>query len=123
MISADLGPCSCIGYTCGVAISTSWPENAETPLAQRYMSESAVDSQNRSSAIRSMTGSLSTPPSWLVRKTYAQRPGSIVVMSRGVSSCMNASASGPAISTHFCTPTSHSDARSSTFQYSLTGES
>jgi hypothetical protein len=85
--------------------------------------ESAVDSQNRSSAIRSMTGSLSTPPSWLVRKTYAQRPGSTVVMSRGVSSCMNASASGPAISTHFCTPTSHSDARSSTFQYSLTGES
>mgnify|MGYP000748904529 CR=1 FL=1 len=64
----DAGPWSCNGYTWGVVISTSWPENTDTPLAHRYTSESAVDSQKRSAAMRNITGSFSMPPSWLVKK-------------------------------------------------------
>ena len=70
MTSIDLGPCNCNGETSGSIIFTSNPEFIATPCAHNKISLSPRENQNLFSANFKRTGSLSSPPSLFVIKTY-----------------------------------------------------
>ena len=82
--------------------------NAWTPFAYSSASESASESQKWSSASFSRIGSFTMPPSGAQISTYLHCSGTVADRSRGVSSCVNAAASGPRISSWRSTATSHS---------------
>jgi hypothetical protein len=99
------------------------PRPAATPATNSSASESASASQKRSSASRSNTGSFTIPPQWVVSRTYRACMTETFVRSRQVIRFVSSNASGPEISTHRSTETSHTVTSSRSARYSVTGSS
>ena len=93
------------------------------PRANSSASEDASANQNVFSSIRVRTGSLMIPPSASQISTYFACPTAHVERSRGVSSCAKRNPSGPEISRHRSTETSHSVTPFSSVSNSASNES
>ena len=106
--SFDFGPCTCSGETSASLIVTSrFGYALRSPRANSSASDEASANQNVFSSIRVSTGSLMIPPSESQISTYLPWPTAHLDRSRGVSSCANVNPSGPLISRHRSTATSH----------------
>ena len=109
MRSLERGPCTCSGATSASRIVTSRSGYAlRSPRANSSASEDASANQKVFSSIRVSTGSFTMPPSESQISTYFACPTAHFDRSRGVSSCANRKPSGPEISRHRSTDTSHS---------------
>jgi hypothetical protein len=106
--SLDFGPWTCSGATSASRIVTSRSGYAFlNPRANSSASEDASANQKVFSSIRVRTGSLTIPPSLSQINTYLPCPTAHVERSRGVSSWAKRKPSGPPISRHRSTATSH----------------